>query len=83
MLATRDEFMTPDFVNRTATLGASAGADGMFHALNGILRLALPDLQVEIYDHGSSRAPTRRTAFFPSIQATHCADTPRLYGDLS
>jgi hypothetical protein len=36
----------------------------MLHPLDGILRPALPDLQVEIHDHGSSCAPARRTAFF-------------------
>jgi len=74
--------MMPDFVNQTATLGASAGADAMLHRLNGILRPALPDLQVET--HG--RVPAAlllRALLFPSIQTTHCADALRLYGDLS
>ncbi len=53
-------------------------ADGMPHALNGILRPVLPDLQMEIHD----QVPAAH-CFFPSVQTTPCADTLRLCGDLS
>ena len=44
------ELMAPEFVNRTAAEGMSAGPDGMIYTFNQVLRPAFPDLKVEIYD---------------------------------
>ena len=62
------ELMAPDFVNRTAHPGAPAGAEGMIHTFNRILRLAFPDLTVEIHDQvAEGDKVTTRKSFY----ATH------------
>jgi predicted ester cyclase len=43
------ELMDPSFVNRTAPPGLSPGPEGMLHMLTEVLRVAFPDLRVEIH----------------------------------
>ena len=42
--------MDADFVNHAAPPGADQGADGMWHTFQNVLRPALPDLAVVIYE---------------------------------
>jgi predicted ester cyclase len=67
-LAAFRELMAPDFVNRSAAPGMSAGPDGMLFTFNQILRPALPDLTVEIHDQiaQGDRVTTRKT-----LRGTH------------
>lgn len=44
------ELMNDDFVNHTAPPGVSKGPDGMIHTFENILRPALSDLKVTIFD---------------------------------
>jgi predicted ester cyclase len=62
------ELMSPDFVNRTAAPGMSAGPDGMLFMFNAVLRPALPDLRVEIHDQVAEgdKVTTRKT-----LRGTH------------
>jgi predicted ester cyclase len=62
------EIVAPDFVNRTAAPGLSPGPDGMIQMINGILRAALPDLDVEIHEQVAERdlVTTRKT-----LRGTH------------
>jgi predicted ester cyclase len=46
---TFQQLMDKDFINRTAPTTAN-GADGMWYTFSNILRPALPDLTVEIYE---------------------------------
>lgn len=43
-----NELMHPDFVNHSAPEGVQ-GADGMIHTFNHILRPAIPDLKVTVF----------------------------------
>jgi len=63
--------MAPQFVNRTAAPGISAGSDGMLHMINRVLRPALPDLRVEIHDQVAEgdKVVTRKT-----IHGTHLGE---------
>jgi predicted ester cyclase len=62
------ELVAPDFVNRSAPPGASAGPDGMIFTFNRVLRPGLPDLTVEIHDQVAEgdRVTTRKT-----LRGTH------------
>ena len=44
------ELMDPAFVNHAAPAGADNGPAGMLHTFNQVLRPAMPDLKVTIYD---------------------------------
>jgi predicted ester cyclase len=65
------ELMAPDFVNRSAPPGASAGADGMWATFSRVLRPAFPDLRVEIHDQVAEgdKVTTRKT-----LRGTHRAE---------
>jgi len=60
--------MDPEFINRTAPLGAPAGPESMIHFFNKILRPGFPDLKVTIHDQiaEGDRVTTRK-----SFQGTH------------
>jgi predicted ester cyclase len=47
------ELISPDVVNHSAPAGSSAGRDGMYHFLQNILRVAFPDLKVQILDQAA------------------------------
>ncbi|BAV04062.1 hypothetical protein FLA_0041 [Filimonas lacunae] len=44
------ELMHPAFINHTAAPGMDKGAQGVLNTFNNILRPAMPDMQVIIYD---------------------------------
>jgi predicted ester cyclase len=66
--ATFRDLMAPDFVNRSAPVGAPTGPEGMLFTFNRVLRPAFPDLSVEIHDQlaEGDRVTTRKT-----IRGTH------------
>jgi predicted ester cyclase len=66
--AALEAIVAPDFVNRTAPPGLSAGRDGMWHMVDRVLRPAFPDLRVEIHDQiaEGDKVTTRKT-----IRGTH------------
>jgi predicted ester cyclase len=45
-----DEIVSPAFLNHSAPAGADNGANGARYFLINVLRKAIPDLKVEIYD---------------------------------
>jgi len=49
-VATLNELLAPDFVNRTAPAGMDAGPGGMHYFFLHILQSAFTNLQVEILD---------------------------------
>jgi predicted ester cyclase len=57
------EIVAPNFVNRSAPLGAPAGPDGMWHTFANVLHPALSDLKVEIEDQlaDGDKVVTRKT----------------------
>src|SRR5579871_2189962 len=66
-----EALMHPEFVNRTAPPGADSGPAGMIHTFNNILRPALPNMRVEIYDQiaEGDKVTTRKR-----ILGTHTGD---------
>ncbi|MHB8800895.1 MAG: ester cyclase [Thermoanaerobaculia bacterium] len=74
-LASFNELLAPDFVNRTALPGISPGREGMHRVLFGILRTAFPDLTVELHDQiaEDDKVTTRKT-----IRGTHSGLLPDL-----
>lgn len=44
------ELMDSEFINHSAPAGADQGPDGMIYTFNQILRPAIPDIKVTIYD---------------------------------
>jgi predicted ester cyclase len=62
------EIMAPDFVNRTAPPGGSAGPDGMWATFSRVLRPAFPDLRVDVFDQiaEGDKVTTRKT-----LRGTH------------
>jgi len=70
-LATVQELLAPDFINRTAMPGTPTGADGVIYFFNHMLRPAFPDLTVVIHDQvaENDQVTTRK-----SFHATHKGD---------
>lgn len=58
-----DELMAPNFVNRSAPPGASAGPESMWNTFQNILRPALEGLTVTIHDQieEGDKVTTRKT----------------------
>jgi steroid delta-isomerase-like uncharacterized protein len=66
-----NEILAPDFINHTAPPGVPTGPDGVAYFFNNILKVAFPDLTVEIYDQvAEDNKVTTRKAF----HATHQGD---------
>ena len=66
--AALQELLAPDFINRSAPPGVSAGPEGMRQVFFEVLRPAFPDLRVEIHDQiaEGDRVTTRKT-----LRGTH------------
>ncbi len=67
---TFQELVAPDFVDHTAPQGASSG-EAMAHFILDLLRVAIPDLTVDIHDQVAEgdRVTTRKV-----FRGTFCAD---------
>jgi len=66
-----NELMNSDFINHTAPAGVNNGPEGMIHTFNRVLRPALPDMTVTIFEQVAERdmVTTRK-----QITGTHTGD---------
>jgi predicted ester cyclase len=70
-VATLNELLAPDFINRSAPTGMDAGPGGMHYFFLHILQPAFSELQVEIYDQVAEgdQVTTRK-----AIKGTHTGE---------